>query len=300
MSSKKFLALNLVVLLLAGCGNIAPANDASMRQNSLSSSAVILPAKSQDDSRKTITVLFKNAQQLGFNTKAAEELFVKAIVDRINSGDHKEINLLTVGGTFSFTITADIGDEINIRIEAKNTSGVLLQEGTGRFTVNANTKEVVVLMKSITQTVSKESLATVITGSLNPPQVVLASGSMTLSDNTNLVSSPLPPPPLPSQSSSPLPPPPSPLPSPSSSGLSGQPYSQCGVVPLPPPNIMDRIKIENPALLTQVQATQSMTFLDGYNTMVNLANQYPQYFMPPPPLPADGTCPPPPPPPPQR
>ena len=72
-------------------------------------------------------------------------------------------------------------------------------------------------------------------------------------------------------------------------------YETCAKPPLPPPDIMNRIEAENPALAQELRDLQNESFLTIHNRMVELSQAYPQYFMPPPPLPADGSCPPPPP-----
>ena len=111
-----------------------------------------------------------------------------------------------------------------------------------------------------------------------------------------------PPPPPPGDGTQPPPPPPGdgtqPPPPPPGDGTQPPPagsYETCAKPPLPPPDIMNRIEAENPALAQELRDLQNESFLTIHNRMVELSQAYPQYFMPPPPLPADGSCPPPPP-----
>lgn len=72
----------------------------------------------------------------------------------------------------------------------------------------------------------------------------------------------------------------------------------CPVPPPPPPippQVIKKIKKENPSLLVELETLKTLSFVEAHAKMTELANTYPQYFKAPPPLPAEGTCPPPPP-----
>lgn len=103
--------------------------------------------------------------------------------------------------------------------------------------------------------------------------------------------------PMPSSGSSIQPPPPPPSGVPSTKPIpSGS--ASCPPPPPPPPipsEIIEKIKIENPSLLVELEALKTLAMVEGHAKMTELAKTYPQYFKAPPPLPAEGTCPPPPP-----
>jgi hypothetical protein len=103
--------------------------------------------------------------------------------------------------------------------------------------------------------------------------------------------------PMPSSGSSIQPPPPPPSGVPSTKPIpSGS--ASCPPPPPPPPipsEIIEKIKVENPSLLVELEALKTLGMVEGHAKMTELSKTYPQYFKAPPPLPAEGTCPPPPP-----
>lgn len=88
-----------------------------------------------------------------------------------------------------------------------------------------------------------------------------------------------------------------------SNGISqppSQPQPEGSVIPLCPPpppipkEIMEKIKIEEPNLMTVLESMKTLAPEEHKAKMIELSKQYPQYFKALPELPKDGSCPPPP------
>ncbi|PIW45172.1 hypothetical protein COW20_20970 [bacterium (Candidatus Blackallbacteria) CG13_big_fil_rev_8_21_14_2_50_49_14] len=284
-----------LIVTLSGCGQIQSANQ-SLGQSYTN----ILNATGTPLAAGNLQINWKNSSA-GFSIKAvASDIHTLRLslsgtpIDKINNGQAMVLNIpFGQGGHLLRDIPQGV---LQVLAEALDAKGEILGTAlANNVQITAGTAAQVSLAiqlgdSTVTQQVTNTGDLGV-SVAIQDGATVIQTEEITPEGGYVQLGGTQPPPPPPGDGTQPPPPPPGDGTQPPPAGS----YETCAKPPLPPPDIMNRIEAENPALAQELRDLQNESFLTIHNRMVELSQAYPQYFMPPPPLPADGSCPPPPP-----